>query len=233
MVAGWKDLWRNPTLSIGYGAAFVLVGYFATFGLWQMGLESVAPTIAAGFTLMGPVFAIGLYEMSRKYEAGETVYLRDIIHAPLPAPAQMAFLAYTLMFLFLIWIRLATLNYAVFSFGDYRPISEFVAFALTSTQGLSMIVVGTAIGGVLAFVAFAISALAVPVLMRHDIDVLSAMALSMKAVRRYPGPMLLWAWLIGVLTAIGLATLFLGLAVIFPLIGHATWHAYRSLVVVD
>lgn len=231
--AGWKDLWSNPTLSIGYGAAFVVIGYITTFGLWQMGLESVAPAIAAGFTLMGPVFAIGLYEMSRRYEAGEKARFSDILHAPLPSPAQMAFLAYTLMFLFLVWLRLATLNYAVFSFGDYRPLSEFVAFSLTSTQGLTMIVVGTLIGAAIAFVAFAISALSVPILMRNDVDVLSAMAISVTAVRRYPGPMLLWAWLIGVLTAIGLATLFLGLAIVFPLIGHATWHAYRSIVVVD
>lgn len=231
--AGWHDLWRNPLLSVGYGAAFVIVGGLVTWGLWMAGLESMAPALAAGFTLVGPVFAIGLYEMSRKYQAGEEVYFRDVVAVPLPSPAQMAFLAYTLMFLFLVWIRLATLNYALFSHGDYRPLSEFASFALSSPQGLTMIMVGTAIGAVIALIAFALSVVSVPILMRHDIDVLSAMALSIRLVKDHPGPMLLWAWLIGVLIAMGLATMFIGLAIVFPLVGHATWHAYRSLIIVD
>lgn len=233
LTAGWRDLWKNPALSFGYGAAFVVIGLLATWGLWAAGLESVAPALAAGFTLVGPVFAIGLYEMSRKYEAGEQVYFRDVVTVSVPSPAQLAFLAYTLMFLFLVWIRLATLNYAMFSHGDYRPLSDFVSFALNSTQGLTMLVVGTVIGAAIALVAFALSVVSVPILMRHDIDVLSAMWISIKLVRDHPGPMLLWAWLIGVLTLMGLASLFVGLALVFPLVGHATWHAYRSLVIVD
>jgi uncharacterized membrane protein len=233
LAAGWRDLWRNPALSLGYGAAFVVIGLLTTWGLWLFGLESIAPTLASGFTLMGPVFAIGLYEMSRKYEAGEQVNLRDVWLVRLPSPPQMAFLAYALMFLFLVWIRLATLNYAIFSYGDYRPLSEFIAFALSTTQGLTMLVVGTLVGALIALLAFAVSVISVPILLRHDVDVLTAMALSIRLVRENPRPMLLWAWLIGVLTAIGFATMFVGLALVFPLIGHATWHAYRSIVVVD
>ncbi len=233
LAAGWQDLARNPALSLAYGAAFVAVGLLVTVGLWMMGLESVAPALAGGFTLVGPVFAIGLYEMSRKYEAGQQAQLRDILDIRLPAPAQMAFLAFALMFLFLVWLRLATLNYALFSYGDYRPLSEFLSFALGSTQGLMMLVVGTAIGAALAMVAFSISVIAVPILMRHDVDVLTAIGLSVSLVSRNPGPMLLWAWLIAILCAMGLATLFVGLVIVFPLVGHATWHAYRSIVVVD
>lgn len=233
LAAGWQDMWRNPVLSIGYGAAFVVVGLIATFGLWLAGLESMVPALAAGFILLGPVFAMGLYEMSRKYEAGEKAWLRDVVLVPIPSPAQMAFLAYALMFLFLVWMRLATLNYAAFSYGDYRPIDEFVAFALSTPQGIAMLVTGTMIGGVVALLAFAMSVISVPILLRNDVDVLTAMSLSMQAVWKYPGPMLLWAWLIAVLCAIGLATMFIGIAFVFPLVGHATWHAYRSLVVVD
>lgn len=230
LAAGWQDLWRNPLLSLGYGAAFVLIGLLVTVGLWFAGLESVAPALSAGFTLLGPVLAVGLYEMSRRYEVGEPVALRDVIAVRVPAPAQLAFLAYALMFLYLVWLRLATLNYALFTNGDYTPIADFVRFALTTPQGLTMAVVGTAIGGALALFAFAISAVSVPIIMRHDVDVLTAMWISMRLVWRHPGPMLLWAWLIAVLIAIGFATLFIGLIVVFPLIGHATWHAYRTLI---
>jgi uncharacterized membrane protein len=230
LVAGWRDMWRKPALSLGYGAAFVVLGLLITVGFWLAGLESIVPALGAGFTLMGPVLALGLYEMSRRYESGEPVYLRDVIAVPLPAPTQIAFLAYTLMFLYLVWMRLATLNYALFTHGDYTPLAEFMRFALTSEAGLTMVAVGTAIGGALALIAFAISAISVPILLRHDVDVLTAMGLSIKTVVSHPGPMLLWAWLIALLTALGIATLFLGLIIVFPLIGHATWHAYRTIV---
>lgn len=227
---GWADLWRQPLLSLGYGAAFVAIGLSITAGLSYAGLESMAPALAAGFTLIGPVLAVGLYEMSRRYEVGETVSLREVVAPRLPSPPQFAFLAYALMFLFLVWLRLATLNYALFAHGDYTPLGQFVSFALKTEQGLTMLVVGTLVGGALAAIAYAISVISVPLLMRHDIDVLTAIWISVQTVLNHPGPMLLWAWLIAVLTAIGLATMFVGLIVVFPLIGHATWHAYRTIV---
>jgi uncharacterized membrane protein len=227
---GWEDLWRNPALSLGYGAAFVAIGLLVTAGLWAAGLESMAPALAAGFTLLGPVLAVGLYEMSRRYETGEPVSLREVVAPRLPSPPQFAFLAFALMFLFLVWMRLATLNYAVFAYGDYTPLAQFVAFTLKTEQGLTMLVVGTLVGGALAAFVYAISVISVPLLLRHDVDVLTAMWISAQTVVHHPGPMLLWAWLIAVLTAIGLATMFLGLIVVFPLIGHATWHAYRTIV---
>jgi uncharacterized membrane protein len=227
---GWQDLWRNPLLSLGYGAAFVGIGLLVTSGLWALGLESMAPALAAGFMLLGPVLAIGLYEMSRRYETGEPVSFREVAAPPLPSPPQFAFLAFVLMFLFITWLRIATLNYAFFTHGSYMPLADFVTLALTTEQGLTMVVVGTAIGGVFAALVYAISVIAVPLLLRHDIDVLTAIWISVQTVIHHPGPMLLWAWLIAVLTAIGLATMFVGLIVVFPLIGHATWHAYRSIV---
>ena len=144
--------------------------------------------------------------------------------------APLAFIAFALMFLYLVWMRLATLNYALFSYGSYQPIGEFMKFALTTDVGLIMVVLGTAVGGAIAFAAYAISVISVPILMRHDVDVLTAMWISTQVVMQHPGPMLLWAWLIAVLTAIGLATMFVGLIVVFPLVGHASWHAYRSIV---
>jgi uncharacterized membrane protein len=231
LAAGWRDLWRMPQLSLSYGATFVAIGLLVTVGFWALGLESLVPALAAGFTLFGPVLAIGLYEMSRRYECNEPVTLRDVVAVRLPSASQFAFLAYALMFLYLVWMRLATLNYALFTHGSYMPLADFASFALTTTEGLSMIVVGTAIGGCIALVAFALSAISVPILLRHDVDVFTAMSISVRTVLRYPGAMLLWAWLIAALTAIGLATMFVGLIVVFPLVGHATWHAYRALVV--
>lgn len=227
---GWRDLWRDPALSLAYGAAFVIAGLIVTAGLWYLGLESMAPALAAGFTLLGPVLAVGLYEISRRYEAGESASLREVVATHLPCPPQFAFLAFALMFLFLAWLRLATLNYALFTHGSYIPIRDFLGFALTTEEGLTMLVVGTLAGGTIAAVAYAISVISVPLLLRHEVDVLTAIWISVQTVLNHPGPMLLWAWLIATLTAIGLATMFIGLIVVFPLIGHATWHAYRTIV---
>ena len=230
LAAGWRDTWRNPVLSLGYGAAFVAIGLVFTVGLWSLALEALVPALTAGFMLVGPVLAIGLYEMSRRYERGEPAALRDILTLRPAAPIQLAYFAFTLMFIYLVWLRIATLNYALFTYGDYTPWFEFVRFALTTPAGLTMIVVGTVIGAMLALIVFALSAVAVPILLRHDVDAFTAMAISARVVLNNPGPMLLWAWLIAVLTAAGIATMFLGLIVVFPLIGHATWHAYRTIV---
>jgi uncharacterized membrane protein len=228
--AGWRDTWRNPRLSLGYGCAFVLGGLAMTAALWASGLVSLVPVFAAGFILLGPAFASGLYEMSRRYDAGQEASWRDAIVMNLPRPAQLAFLSFSLMFLFLVWLRLATLLYALFASDSYMPIDDFVPFVLTTPEGLTMLVVGTLAGGAIALTAFAISALSIPIVLQHDVDAVSAMLISVRTVLRHPGPMLLWAWLIAVLTALGMATMFVGLILVFPVVGHATWHAYRALV---
>jgi uncharacterized membrane protein len=101
---------------------------------------------------------------------------------------------------------------------------------LLTTQGVALLVVGTGCGAILAALVFAISVVSVPLLMERDIDVVSAVIISLQAVARNPKPMLLWAWLVAILTAFGIATLYIGLIVTFPLVGHATWHAYRETV---
>jgi len=227
---GWRDLWRTPAVSLGYGAGFVAIGAFGTLGLWAAGLESLVPVAAAGFALVGPILAIGLYEISRRGECGEPVTVHDLLAVRVAGRAQLAFMAFLLMFIYLVWLRAATLLFALFVYGNIMPYSEFVAFALTTPEGVAMLAVGTVIGGVLALITFAISALSIPILMHKDVDAMTAMSASVQAMMDAPGPMLLWAWLIAVLTAFGVATMFVGLVVVFPLIGHATWHAYRSVI---
>ena len=144
---------------------------------------------------------------------------------------QMGLLAFFLMFAFLVWLRMALLIYALFTYGSSMPWNEFVSFGLTTTAGLSMLAIGTLTGAFLALVVFAISAISVPILMDRDVDAITAIMASVRAVVNYPGPMLLWAWIVALFTAFGIATMFVGLIVVFPLLGHATWHAYRAIVI--
>lgn len=230
LAAGWRDIRRAPLWSLGYGLVFVLIGLAGTLGLWAMGLESVVPVVAGGFALVGPILAVGLYEISRRHEAGEPLRILDIVFVRIAAPPQFGFMVFFLLFLYLIWTRAALLLYALFAQDSMLPVDEFVRFVLTTPEGLAMLVLGTLIGAALALVAFSISVLSIPILMRKDVDALTACAASFQIVVQAPGPMLLWGWLIAILTALGIAFGFVGLVLVFPLVGHATWHAYRSIV---
>ena len=228
--AGLADVRRAPLWSLGYGFVFVAFGLAVTAGFWGAGVAAITPAFAAGFGLLGPMLAVGLYEISRRLAAGEPLSLRGVLLVRTGAPVQLALLSFFLMFLFLVWMRVAMLLYALFSDGNYVPLGDFAAFVLGTPAGLALLVVGTGVGGCLALLAFAMTVLAVPTLVRRDVDAVTAIIASVGTVIRHPGPMLLWAWLIAVLVAFGLATMLVGLVFVFPLLGHATWHAWRDLV---
>ena len=229
LAMGWRDTWRRPLISFGYGSAFTLIGLAITAGCWWMGWSAIIPVTAGAFMLAGPILAVGLYEMSRRYAAGQDFRLRDILLVKKASPVQLLYLGFGLMFLLLAWFRIATLLFALFVSDTYPNFADFLPFAISTPNGLALLVVGTIIGGAIAFVVFAVSAISVPMLMVRDVDFVTAIIASVKCVRRSPGPMLLWAWLIALLIGFGLATLFIGLIVVFPLVGHATWHAYEEL----
>ncbi|MGF1628802.1 MAG: DUF2189 domain-containing protein [Kiloniellaceae bacterium] len=231
LAAGWQDLKRAPGVSLTYGAIFTAVSFLITAGVFLAGVEYLLFPLAAGFMLVGPMLAVGLYETSRRLETGEPVSLRSALFVATRSPMRLAFLGVTLMALLLIWMRAATLLLALF-LGPmaFPPLAEIVPTLLLTSQGVALLVVGTACGALLATAVFTISVVSVPLLMERDLDFASAVFVSVQAVLRNPKPMLLWAWLVALLTGIGLATCFLGLIVTFPLVGHATWHAYRETV---
>lgn len=231
LAAGWRDFLAEPGIGLTYGIGFSGISLSLAFLLFQADLLYLLLPLVAGFLLLGPMLAVGLYETSRRRETGEKISLGAALFVATRSPTQLAFLGALLTIVLLVWIRVATLLYALFlgnqPFGDLRMMIDTVFF---TTDGLSMAVVGTLVGGVIAAAVFASTAFSVPILMARDMDAVSAMIVSMKAVRANPWPMLVWAWLIVVLVGVGLATLFVGLAVTFPLIGHATWHAYRRVI---
>ncbi|MCB1509574.1 MAG: DUF2189 domain-containing protein [Hyphomicrobiaceae bacterium] len=232
LAAGWRDLWTVPHISLTYGAAFSIGAVVMLMGFVTFGLQSVMMVLSAGFMLIGPLVAVGLYEVSRKLEKGEPVAFSDVMFAGFRAPGQLGFLGAILVFAFFVWVQLALLLFMLFmgSGSTFPPAREFVPTLLFTQHGLSLLVVGTAVGAVLAAVVFSISAVSVPLLMTRRLDAVTAIQASVSAVMKNPKPMVLWAALIAGFIACGVATLLVGLIIAFPLIGHATWHAYRDLV---
>lgn len=234
LAAGWNDLWRVPHISLVYGAAFAIIAGGLLVALTLANWQSLVPALAGGFLLVGPLMAVGLYETSRRLEAGAPIELADVLGAGLRAKGQLGFFGVGLMVIFLVWLELAFVLLVLFLGGaGLPPPSEFVPRLLFTPAGLGLMIVGSLVGGVLAATVYAVSVVAVPLLLVHRIDAISAAAASVAAVRRNPKPMLLWAGLIGGFMALGCVTLFLGLVLLFPLIGHATWHAFRAVVDVD
>jgi len=226
--AGWDDLVKAPRVPLLYGLAFVAVGAVIVFGLHMAGLTAAVPVALSGFALVAPVLAIGIYQVSRAYERGETPRFRFVVSRFPSRLSQIGFLSILLVLLFLIWVRAA--QFLLVAIAPESPLEPgpFLEFALNDPEGLTLMIVGTLIGASLAAIAFAMSALAFPMLVDQDVDAVTALVASFKAVIRQPFVMLTWAWLIAFMVVAGTAVFLVGLAVTFPWIALASWHAYRD-----
>jgi uncharacterized membrane protein len=230
LAAGWRDLTRAPAVSLTYGLLFSIAGYIVIYGLYAVGMFYLILPMAAGFTLVGPVAAVGLYDASRRLETGQPVTLGTTLNAFFSRPSSISAMGLILALFLLAWIRVAMLIFALFFSETIIPGEHFIQTVFFAPESLPFVVVGTLVGAALAAGVFAISAISLPMLLDRDVGVPAAVATSFKAVNRNPQAMALWAALIAGFTAFGLATLFVGLAVCLPLVGHASWHAYRDLV---
>lgn len=231
LAAGWRDLTRAPAVSLTCGVLFAVIGWAVTFGLWWADMIYLILPLTAGFLIMGPILAVGLYEVSRRHERGQTASLGDAIAAFRANPTQIAFMGVTLLLLFFAWIRIAVMIFFLF-FGLEPPSPEaFVGIVFFSSGSLPFLIFGTAVGALLAALAFGLSAISIPLLLdREQAHVVTAITASFTAIIENPATMAFWAVLIVLFVGAGLITFYLGLIVTLPLIGHASWHAYRDLV---
>jgi uncharacterized membrane protein len=230
LAAGWRDLLAAPEISLIYGAIFTAGGFLITVGAWLVGASYLTLPLLAGFMLVSPILGVGLYDVSRRLENKPPTTLAIALTAWRANRTQIALLGVMLMLLLLAWIRVATLLFALFFSKTPPSLDDLIVQTMSSAEGLPFLITGTLIGGCLAVLAFMISAVSVPMLLDQPTNVFAAVATSFVAVRHNLRPMGLWAILIVIFTGLGLATFYLGLIVALPLIGHATWHAYRDLV---
>jgi uncharacterized membrane protein len=228
--AGWRDLMNNPMASIAYGLVVFVISVAVTAGLVFLDLGYILFPAIAAFMVVGPLFAVGLYQKSSLIEAGERPTLGRMLSLKSGYGGQIGFIGVILLGLALLWMRSAVILYALF-FG-LRPFPGFdqiTPMLFTTPLGWMMLATGTVVGGLFAAFAFAISAFSIPMLLDQRTDAFTAMGTSMAIVWTNGPIMIVWGAVVAVLTAFGLATGFLGLIVVFPLLGHATWHAWRAV----
>jgi uncharacterized membrane protein len=228
LAAGWQDLKREPVLSLGYGLFFTLVGVMLVTGGWSD--PWLVMTFLAGFLLVGPLSALGIYEISRRLERGEPVTLMDTLTSWRRNPMGISLYSVFLGILMIAWIRSSSLMIALFFERVPDKLQESWMALLTTEQGFGFLLVFTLSGAAAALVVFVTGVVTLPMMKERRQDVITCVMTSLRVVQINPAPMILWALILVVLIAIGFATFMLGMIVILPLLGHASWHAYRELV---
>ncbi|WBU58723.1 DUF2189 domain-containing protein [Paracoccus sediminicola] len=228
--AGWSDLWTNPLPSLLYGVGLFAVSLLVVLALFQFRYEYALFPALAGFMVLGPLIANGLYEKSRRLEKDERIGLAGMFFVKPRSGYQALFMGVMLLGLFLLWLRAAVLIYALF-FGmvPFPGTDELIPMLFLTPTGWALLLAGSVVGALFAAFAFAISVFAVPMLLTERTDALSAMGISMAMVWANLPVMLAWGAVVLILFLISIATAFIGLIVVFPVLGHATWHAYRAI----
>jgi uncharacterized membrane protein len=225
--AGLHDLRRAPGASLFYGAAFALMGWLI-FAVFRNAYE-YAYGLTAGFLLVGPFLATGLYEISRRLHSGAPARLRDTLAAWRANAGGFGLFAVVLTVIMLVWSRASLITFALF-FSDGMPQLDRFLVRVLSLEHWDFVLTWFAVGGVFALIVFAVSVVSVPMMLDRGTDTIVAALTSVRALLENPAPLLVWAALIVLLIGAGFATLFVGLALTAPVVGHATWHAYRDLV---
>lgn len=226
---GWQDFLRHPGRSMVYGGVFVVLGYGLAFGLKLIGMIYLLTPMIAGFLLIAPLLALGFYALSREAEQGAVPSLWRALNAWQNNSFHVITAGLLLMLFMMIWVRIAALIFALFF--PYTSLTWHASLtALVSTDGLIFLAVGTFIGGIMAVIGFTFSAFSLPMLLDRKVDAFVAAYVSGLAVLANPLPMLVWAMVIAGLTLFGLLTGFVGLMITLPVLGHATWYAYRRVI---
>ena len=232
---GFADFWAMPSQVFFIGLIYPIAGVIlAGFAFGQNMLPLLYP-LAFGFALVGPFVAIGLYELSRRREQGlptDWKYAAEVVQSP--AIGSIAALGVVLLVIFMAWLFTAQALYQ--GLYGYRPVESLPAFlseALTTSRGWTLIILGNLIGFVFAVVVLAISVISFPLLLDRDVGVAVAVQTSVRAVLTNPVEMALWGLIVVGLLALGFVTLLVGLAIVVPVLGHATWHLYRRVVEPD
>jgi uncharacterized membrane protein len=229
LAAGWRDFRTYPAFGLFFAAIYVGAGMFLYFALFSRGEIGWLVPAAAGFPILAPFVAVGLYEVSRRREAGLPMSWGAILGALRGrGDDQILSMGVIVFVAFAFWLMVAHGIFAIFLSGSGMG-TESIEFLRTET-GIIMLAVGSVVGALMALAFYAITVVSLPMLVDRDVDFITAIIVSLATMRSNGFVLLAWAVMIAVALFVAMIPLFLGLLVVLPVLGHATWHLYRRAV---
>lgn len=224
---GAADLLACPIPSLFYGFCFAAMGLLMTM-VFERAYQYTS-AVTSGFLLLGPFLAMGLYEISRRRESGLPCTLAPTLTVWRRNLSNIGIFAVVLGVVFLVWARASLVIFALFYTNELPNLTGFLT-QVTALENLEFLAVYFGVGLVFAIIVFAASVVSIPLMLDRDQDAITSMLASVAALLKNPAAMALWAVLIAAFAILGFASFHIGLVVLMPIIGHATWHAYRELV---
>ena len=228
LASGWRDFTANPGPSVTHGLILTALGWLILL-MCSAQIDLFAAAVS-GFLLVGPVFSAGFYELSRRRASGQRANFDASLDGALKNGKSLARLGLLLAILAIAWVLTSRLLFVRALGGTLPSVRETFYQTILDWDYYDFFVTYVSTGAVFAAVAFMVSAVSVPIIFDRATNVRTAILTSIEAVGTNPSAMILWAALIAMFSAIGFATLLLGLIIVLPILGHATWHAYRDLI---
>ena len=229
---GMRDFRKAPRFGLFFGGVYALGGIFVLLTASALHMSYLSYPLAIAFGLIGPFVAVGLYEVSRRLENGEPLDWYGVL-AVIWAQRrrELAWMAFVVLFVQIMWMYQVRLLLALFlGFQSFASFSAFVEVVVTTPEGLMFLLIGNIVGAALSIVLFSLTVVSFPMLLDREVDFITAMITSVRAVVTSPAPMIGWALIITVTMLLSMLPVFAGLLVTLPVLGHTTWHLYRKLV---
>jgi len=230
--AGFKDFKKAPLLGMFFGAVYAIGGLIIMTGVFAFNMAWLAYPLIIGFALIGPFIATGLYETSRRLEIGTALKWSEILGVVWNQHRrELGWMAFVMLFIFWIWMyQIRTLVAVFFGFDGFATFDGFVTAVFTTQHGITFLLVGHMVGAVISLVLFTLTVVSCPLLLEREVDFVTAMLTSIKAV--FKSPVVMFSWGVFVVIAVILSAIpgFLGLLIVLPILGHATWHLYKRAV---
>ena len=228
---GLRDFQQAPLYGLAFGLAYAVFGWFLIYLMIGLDFGSYVYPMVTGFALVAPFAAAGLYEVSRRLERNEPLTWGAILGCVFGRGGKaVGTMAIVTTFSYIIWLDIAVALYVMFFSMKPPRFDALLEAIITTPKGFVFFVIGNSVGAVLAVIVFSIMVVSLPLVFDRQVDFVTAMIVSVKSVLANPRPMLLWCAIIGVFLGLSLASVFVGLLVALPILGHATWHLYRRVV---
>jgi len=232
LVKGMDDFYAMPTHAMFLCIIYPIVGFVLARVIFGYSVVPLLYPLVSGFALVGPVAALGLYELSRRREAGlntSAVHAFDVFESS--SIGAIAALGLLLLIIFAVWLAVANAIYiANFGYAPPTSIEDFLHDVLTTRAGWTLIIVGNGVGLLFAILVLTISVVSFPLLLDRDVGAAGALLTSIRAVANNPWTMAVWGLIVGALLVVGSIPFLFGLTLIMPILGHATWHLYRKVI---